>query len=245
MPFTFSHPAIIFPLKCSFGRYLSLTGLITGSLAPDFEKFLKMEAESFYSHSWGGVFWFNLPMGILLALLFHAVIRNPLIENLPEHLRKRLYRFKVVVFGEIFKKNYGKVLISIFIGAISHIIWDNITHSPDTLIRISRFIGLTHETTDLILNYFRYFDDTSSLLGILSIYLIILFLDKDKIASANYVSKLKFWSILFLSAASILFTRVWLGYTKIEFFELVFAGIASCLWGLLFSCIIFRRNNFI
>ena len=39
MPFTFSYPAIVLPLTYLPRRWFSLTGLIIGSLTPDFEDF--------------------------------------------------------------------------------------------------------------------------------------------------------------------------------------------------------------
>ena len=35
MPFTFSHPAIILPLAKINAKYISLTALVAGSMAPD------------------------------------------------------------------------------------------------------------------------------------------------------------------------------------------------------------------
>ena len=42
MPFTFSHPAIVLPLVRKSGHWFSATGLIIGSLTPDFEYFMRM-----------------------------------------------------------------------------------------------------------------------------------------------------------------------------------------------------------
>jgi hypothetical protein len=42
MPFTFAHPAIVLPLKHLPKRWYSLTGLIIGSMTPDFEYFIRM-----------------------------------------------------------------------------------------------------------------------------------------------------------------------------------------------------------
>ncbi|WP_220463965.1 DUF4184 family protein [Adhaeribacter radiodurans] len=39
MPFTFSHPAIVLPLTLLLRKWYSLTGLVIGSLTPDFEYF--------------------------------------------------------------------------------------------------------------------------------------------------------------------------------------------------------------
>lgn len=59
MPFTFSHPAIILPFKYLPNRWISMTGLIIGSLTPDFEYFIRMKIESYYSHTNAGLFLFK------------------------------------------------------------------------------------------------------------------------------------------------------------------------------------------
>ena len=68
MPFTFAHPAIVLPLlKKKYSRYFSATGLIVGSMAPDFEAFIGFRKEKIYSHNWLGVFWFDLPLALIIA----------------------------------------------------------------------------------------------------------------------------------------------------------------------------------
>ena len=41
MPFTFSHPAAVLPLRLLPRHWFSLTGLVIGSMVPDFEYFLR------------------------------------------------------------------------------------------------------------------------------------------------------------------------------------------------------------
>lgn len=76
MPFTFSHPAIVLPITRLPNRFVSATGLIIGSLTPDFEYFLRLNLHSAYSHTIAGVFWFDLPLGIILAFLFHLIVKK-------------------------------------------------------------------------------------------------------------------------------------------------------------------------
>ena len=90
MPFTFSHPAIVLPLTYLPKRLYSLTGLVIGSLTPDFEYFIRMKVQSNYSHTPAGIFWFNVPLGFLLAIIYHNLMRNCLISNLPNALEARL-----------------------------------------------------------------------------------------------------------------------------------------------------------
>ncbi|SEP14833.1 DUF4184 family protein [Paenibacillus sp. OV219] len=56
MPFTFAHPAYALPLKFINPRYLSATGLVLGSMAPDFEYFLTLEPHQTIGHSFSGLF---------------------------------------------------------------------------------------------------------------------------------------------------------------------------------------------
>lgn len=82
MPFTFCHPAIILPLTKISRNRLSATGLIIGSMSPDFEYFIKMRLESVHGHSFSGLFYFNLPLTLLLVFVFHLLVRDALILNL-------------------------------------------------------------------------------------------------------------------------------------------------------------------
>ena len=89
MPFTPAHTAIILPLLRFDNRYVSSTALIIGSMAPDFEYFLKFSVDSKFSHTWSGVLYFDIPVVIFLALIFHGVVKNNLIHNLPRWLQQK------------------------------------------------------------------------------------------------------------------------------------------------------------
>ncbi|MBF4507049.1 DUF4184 family protein [Flavobacterium sp. JLP] len=129
MPFTFSHPAIILPLQYLPRKWFSLTGLIIGSLTPDFEYFLRMKVQSVYSHTLSGIFWFDLPLAIALAFIFHNLIRDDLFNNFPIGIESRILIFTKFNWNKYFKENWLIVLISILIGITSHIFWDAFTHN--------------------------------------------------------------------------------------------------------------------
>ncbi len=120
MPFTFSHPAIILPLKKLPRKYISMTGLIVGSIAPDFEYFLRMKSK--YSHTISGILWYDLPMGILLAFIFHNLIKEALINNMPLFFQSRFLNLRDFNWNSYFKKNWYVVVVSIIIGICSHIL---------------------------------------------------------------------------------------------------------------------------
>lgn len=127
MPFTFSHPAAVLPATYLPKRYYSLTGLIIGSMTPDFEYFMRLSVKSLYSHTWAGLFWFDLPLGLLAAFVFHDVIRDPLYFNTPL-FQRRLLPFTTFRWNLYFRKNWMVVLLSILVGGATHILWDSLTH---------------------------------------------------------------------------------------------------------------------
>ena len=96
-----------------------MTGLVAGSICPDFEYFFRLDVYSYYGHTWKGIFWFDLPLSILLAFVFHLVARDPLIDNLPAFLAKRLTVFKTFNWTKHFKEYYPAVIVSVIIGAAS------------------------------------------------------------------------------------------------------------------------------
>src|SRR4030095_12199666 len=128
MPFTFSHPAIVLPLAKARLK-LSVTGLVIGSMIPDFEYFIRMRDKSKYSHTLGGIFWFDIPLALFVCFIYHLVVRNSLFDNLPSFLRDRFSSYKSFDWSKYFLKNWALALISIIIGAVSHIAWDGVTHN--------------------------------------------------------------------------------------------------------------------
>lgn len=146
MPFTFSHPALILPLTFLPKKWFSLTGLVIGSLTPDFEYFIRMKIQSNYSHTLSGLFWFDLPLGILLAFIFHNTVRDKLFVNFPTILSSRLKRFNLFEWNNYFKTHWFVVAVSVLIGAVSHIFWDSFTHDNgyfvQTIPRLTNTINL-------------------------------------------------------------------------------------------------------
>lgn len=127
MPFTPAHPAIILPFikRKSF----SATGLIVGSVSPDFEYFFKASVNGVHGHTIGGLFYFDLPVVLVISIIFHFLIKESLIANLPPFLQQRFEPLRVIDFKKYLKTNYLVFGISALLGAGSHIFWDGFTHN--------------------------------------------------------------------------------------------------------------------
>ena len=129
MPFTLAHPAAILPFTFLKKKWYSFTGLIIGSVIPDFEGFLRPGYQKTFSHTWGGMFWFDLPLGLLVAFVFHFVVREAIIENLPGVLYKRFSMFRTFSWTSYFSRHFVAVVLSMLIGISTHLVWDRITHT--------------------------------------------------------------------------------------------------------------------
>lgn len=127
MPFTLAHPAAVLPLIRS--KRFSATALMAGSMAPDFEYFFKMSTGSIHSHTLAGILYFDLPVSILLAFAFHYVVRDRLIDNLPEFAQQRLHPLRHFNLWKYIQRHHWIFIYSAIVGVSSHLLWDSFTHA--------------------------------------------------------------------------------------------------------------------
>lgn len=127
MPFTFAHPAIVLPLVKRHD-YLSASGLVVGSIAPDFEAFIRFGEYKVHSHTWDGVIWMDIPMAYALLYGYQIIVRKPLIAHLPSGLQKRLNVNTGEAWHQYHMAHFQEVLLSIILGILSHMVWDAFTH---------------------------------------------------------------------------------------------------------------------
>ena len=193
MPFTFSHPAIVLPLSYLPRRWFSITGLVIGSLTPDFEYFFRMRIKSNYSHTVDGLFWFDFPVALLLTFLFHNIVRDKLFSNLPTALKSRFTTLKEFDWSSYFKLKWFVVTISILIGAASHIFWDGFTHENGYFVQSIPALQNSLDVWGREIQIFKILQHSSTILGILAIAFAIYKLPKNK--TGNEKINLKYWAI--------------------------------------------------
>lgn len=208
MPFTFAHPAIVLPLY-RLRQYFSLTGLIIGSMSPDFEYFLRMRIINHYGHEFSGLFSFNILTSIIVAFLFHHIIRNPLLDNLPSFLYQRLAGYKSFNWSIYFRQHYLLVIFSILIGGLSHLFWDAFTHPsgffathfvwPQTKLQVGSILTLP---------WYKILQHGSSLIGISCIFCFISLLPKV-VLPAHHINS-NYWLTLAMLTILIVVIRVFI-----------------------------------
>lgn len=239
MPFTFSHPAIILPLSYLPKKWISLTALIVGSMTPDFEYFLRMKVQSIYSHTIPGIFWFDLPLGIIITFVFHTMVRNALFLNLPKQIKTRLLTYQTFEWTQYFKCNWIVVIISLLIGIMSHLFWDSFTHHHGYFVEIIPSLKNKVNLFNLQIPIFKILQHSSSLVGGLLIVLAIKKLPVSRIENTkiNY----KYWQILIIIALIIILFRFLTGLEYYEYGAVIISFISATLIGLIFTPILINK----
>lgn len=134
MPFTFAHPAAVLPLRWFRTVPTVFSALVIGSMTPDLVYFVPLHLDGEFSHSLAGLFLFCLPAGLLLYLLIRHVLRRPLIALLPCVLACRLPERPTPRHTSASRRVLW-VMLSLLIGAVTHLLWDDLTHH-DTVITL-------------------------------------------------------------------------------------------------------------
>ncbi|MDN4165489.1 DUF4184 family protein [Cytophagales bacterium LB-30] len=232
MPFTFSHPAIILPLRKS--RYVSVSALVIGSMSPDFEYILKLKLHATISHTFLGAFILDLPICIGLYLVFHAWVKRPLLRNSPHFISSRLGDLYALNVWEEVKKR-GHILISSFlIGIFSHFLWDSFTHENTFSVNALPFLQTTVDLGIFNLPLYRVLQHVSTLLGAWAIYYC---LQQMPVQSMNYKKDKAFWLVSLLAMGFILGLRGAMGF--IHFGHFVASVLGACVYALMLSGLLF------
>jgi hypothetical protein len=122
MPFPLAHPAAVLPLRRYCPQRLCLPALVIGSLTPDAGYLFGEETGGALSHQFLGSIVFCLPVGVVLVVLFH-ILRRPMVKLLPAP-----YRRVLLPLCEGAGASVGAVILSLLIGAWTHLLWDSFTH---------------------------------------------------------------------------------------------------------------------
>jgi hypothetical protein len=212
--------------------------LVAGSLAPDFEKFIRMEAYDPYSHTWRSIFYFNLPLGLLLTFIFHLVVRDALTHNLPGFMSRRLSRFKQFDWVGYFKQNYLIVIISILLGAASHIFWDSFTHGDGRAVRWLPFL----RNSVLVWGHRHYYFFILQLLSSAAGALIIIyaFLKLPPVSpQPSGRNILPYWFTVSTVAIVVVGLKFWLGEHRGG--DVIFIYISAVMNGLIAAPLILKK----
>lgn len=239
MPFTLAHPATVLPLKAKFAKYFDLTGLILGSMAPDYEYFIRFRPEAVIGHKIIGFLLLNLPLCFAIAFLFHKIIKEPFVMSMPSPFDRwylymalkdwRLCGFKgVIVF-----------IYSSFLGMITHVLWDAFTHENGRFVNLFLILSLKVHILEYSVPVYKFLQHGSTLLGAAVICVFLFGLRDVKavpISIRPWLKALYFLSIL-ICGVSFIFIGLLLSFIDLSIKS---SGVAIVVLinGMLFGCLL-------
>lgn len=243
MPFTFAHPIFALPFKYVKPKYFSVTGLILGSMSPDFEYFLMLEPYQSIGHSIKGLIFQAIPLCVILALIFHCIVKEILVLHLPSNysINQRVYnslsRWRPSFTGWIV------FIISVIIGFLTHVFIDGFTHSNGYF--VERYPSLREI---VIYNFplYKILQHSFSVFGLLMITWIIvssLYRQHETVTTIPAVSmkqKIIFWTSVIIVAVALTSMKLLLSSSRNIIGILVVSPITGICLGILLASIIIR-----
>lgn len=157
MPYAIAHPLAVIPLARAMGRHAVPSALAIGSVVPD-AWYLVPGLGRAFSHNASGLLLFCLPAGLLLYVLFHALLKEPLLSLLPESVAQRARSYSCKGFP---RASWPVVCANLVAGAATHQAWDAFTHAG----RLSRGLLPALNSPLLGVEAYRWLQHASTLLG--------------------------------------------------------------------------------
>lgn len=140
MPFTLSHPAAVIPLAKTG---LNLSALVIGSMSPDFIYFISLVPHGEATHTLAGIFLYCLPAGLLVFLIYHLFLKTPLQSMLLCPASQPVGIHWARPFNLQTIRKVALVMISVVIGAFTHVAWDAFTHENGWMVQFLPFLDVT------------------------------------------------------------------------------------------------------
>jgi len=233
MPFTFAHPVIVLPFLKN--KKMSATALVVGSL----EYFFRMSTVGKMGHSFSGIFLIDFPLGFIVIMAFHEIIKKPLIDNLPIFFQKRLQFLRGTDWFDYFKNNVIVVFVSFFLGAVSHIFLDSMTHYDGYLVNRIAFLNVA------VYSYTVY--ELAQYLGsIVGLVVIFFYIYKQPVQQVfSEKINLNYWFSLFGLSSIIFGLRFSFGSSLIEIGTFIVSVIFSVILAATIISFFFRERKII
>jgi hypothetical protein len=244
MPFTISHAAIVVPFSESSPKYLSATGLIIGSMVPDFLYFIFLNPYFNAGHQWWGVFVYDIPLAILLAYLYHNIVKPVLLPYLPAWIRGRLQLFRPFNWNNYFRQHYLVVFSSVIIGILTHFFLDAFTHEEGFFVSAFSFLQRDIQVLRHPMKMWYLMQYISSVAGLVLLFYFfgrIPFVKNSPTVSTP--RKAGFWLLLAVVSGLILLGNEYVHHIDCKGMDYLATALGGVFYGLIFTVLYYRLSR--
>jgi len=233
MPFTISHVAVIIPFNY---KPFVLSALIIGCMSPDFLYFIPFSPNLFFTHSFIGLVIYCIPISLAVYYLYNVFLRKPIISLLPTILQTS-QDFKSS------KDTFLWVLISILIGATSHLIWDSFTHKTGSALLYFDFLSIKITIFSFELYVYKVLQYMSTIIGGLIVMIWIAKYIRQKITKKTEwiyaLKEIKSTLVIMKLCTLIGFIYSWQQYMSVHIKHVIVQGVIVSISLCLFSLLIY------
>ena len=242
MPFTLAHPLLPLLLKKGLPR-LSLTAAVAGSIMPDMANFFRMYEYDKAGQSLTDIPLFYIPAGLLLCFLFHHLIRNPFINNLPRIYRQRYIGYTTFSWSGYAMQQKWYVLLSLIAGIVSHFAWDAFTHKDGLMVGLIPVLAFRISIAGTAYPVFHLLQLLSSVGGMLLLHVYIVRSPVTADPVHQFRSDRYYWAAFFLLFLSLLAIRLY-GWPELNsYLGLWRAGMGAIVYAWILVSIFFYRKT--
>ena len=186
-----------------YKRYFHIPAMVLGSMAPDFEYFLRGDPIGIYGHTLLGAVLLDLPLAAIVYLVGRRVVFEPVTPYLPGFLQvtgagktRRFRPLELLIF-----------LYSALAGIFTHIAWDSFTHLNGAMVNRIPALRETILIDAYEIPVFKFLQHGSTLAGFILLAGFLLYTGKRRAVDGRMdktlTSKFLFWIILGCMALSI------------------------------------------
>jgi hypothetical protein len=203
-----------------------------------------MSVTGIYGHTIGGIFYFDVPVTVFLALIFHRIVKRNLIVNFSAFLQRRFHDTLKSDFLGYLKTNWGLFLVSAVLGAVSHVFWDSFTHNDRFFVRLfSDIYDSTYVPFDGA-NYplFYVLQQVSTALG-LTVVTVYILLKRPLSDFEPGAPGIGYWLLVFVIAIAVLRIRFFVQPSDYNLGNVVVTSITGLMAGVVIGGFFPFRNS--
>jgi hypothetical protein len=181
-----------------------------------------------------------MPVALLISLLFHRFIRDTFIVNLPAYLRRRFSSQTSFQWAAYLHKNWHIFMLSVLIGMLTHLLWDQVLHRIGDPLDASRNFDVYFMSWKVAISFYTVLHIINSVAGLFVIALAIGRMPEKTEAPTNRFVKYYWIGILLCTAIVVAIrTRLFPIHNNEDF---MVTAISGFLLALLLISIIYGRK---
>ena len=233
------------PIQQKWKDQFSISGLIFGSLAPDYDILFRLTKVRFhiFQYDLKTILFLIFPLTLISAFAFHLFCRNIIIDNLPVVYKTQYKKYVSFNFTDYFKKHFMQISISIFFAIILHLILDFLCHFLDaTHVKILALVITKNDVIGNIAYIFAIYG-LPILFSTLGVYLIFKYEYQKQFSFSNLAltkKQLAFWITMFVF--TILFSIAKFMITEVDkdfFIDFIIISLTSSFLVAIYATCIF------